>query len=166
MHMSLTLLGTIHTGIALVAVAAALFSLVLHRGIRPEAVAGRVYLSSLVLTCLTGFPIFRHGGISPPHILGVLVLATLGIAWLAGLKPWRLGPYLRTGALSFSVLLLSISTVTETLTRLPIGAPWVTSPESPALKPIYGLLLLAFAAGLGLQWLSLTRRSTGGALQS
>jgi hypothetical protein len=44
---------------------------------------------------------------------------------------------------------------TETLTRLPPGAPLVASTEAPIFQGIYGTLLLIFLIGLAFQlrWL-------------
>lgn len=72
--MNLTPLGTVHTLLSLVAVVAALVALIRDGGVAPRSGIGRVYIWSLVATCLTGLPIFRHGTIGPPHISGVLTL--------------------------------------------------------------------------------------------
>jgi hypothetical protein len=47
-----------------------------------------------------------------------------------------------------TLLLLGISTVTETLTRLPPSAPLVASPEAPVLKVLYLGLLVLFVIGV------------------
>jgi uncharacterized membrane protein len=70
--MSLTPPGVVHTLLSLVAVVAALVALVREGGVSRRSGVGRVYIWSLVATCLTGLPIFRHGTIGPPHIAGVL----------------------------------------------------------------------------------------------
>ena len=82
--MSLTPLGVVHTLLSLVAIAAALVALVRGGGVSPRSGVGRVYIWSLVATCLTGLPIFRHGTIGPPHITGVLTLAAFALAFVAG----------------------------------------------------------------------------------
>jgi hypothetical protein len=46
------------------------------------------------------------------------------------------------------LLLLGISTVTETLTRLPPSAPLVASPDAGVLKVLYLGLLVLFVIGL------------------
>ena len=82
--MNLTPLGTVHTLLSLVAVVAALAALVRDGGVAPRSRIGRLYIWSLVATCLTGLPIFRHGTIGPPHIIGVLTLAAFAVAFAAG----------------------------------------------------------------------------------
>jgi len=158
--MNLTPFGIFHTALSLVAVISAAVSLIRHRGIEPASVSGRIYLVSLIATSVTGLFIFRHGTLTPPHGLSVLVLSTLLVAAIANRSRLfgQRSIYVSTFALSFTVLLLSISAVTETLTRLPVSAPLVSSPESPALQPLYGLLLLAFASGVTLQIRSQRRR--------
>ena len=78
--MNLTPLGVFHTILSLVAVVSALAALITHHGIAPRSGVGRVYIWSLVATCLTGLPIFRHGTIGPPHVVGVLTLATFAVS--------------------------------------------------------------------------------------
>ena len=68
----------------------------------------------------------------------------------------------RTGSSSFSraiaaiafastVLFHLVPTVTESLTRLPLGAPLVASQEAPIFPPIYGGLFVLFLIGVVIQ---------------
>jgi hypothetical protein len=149
----LTPLGLFHTLVSLVAVVAAFVALVRDRQISPATPIGRIYLVSLWVTTLTGFPIVRHGRITPPHILGVLTVAVLALAAIAGRTRvfGRASVYVRAVSYSTTVLLLMIPTVTETLTRVPPGAPLVAGPEAPIFKPLYSVLLVIFLAGVTLQ---------------
>lgn len=149
----LTPLGLFHTLVSIVAVIAAFVALARDHGISPQTPHGRFYLASLLLTTLTGFPIFRSGVVMPPHILGVMTLVVLGIAAAAGRTRsfGRASSYVETVSYSFTVFLLMIPTVTETLTRVPPGNPLVASPESPVFPPLYTALLIAFLAGATLQ---------------
>lgn len=151
--MNLTPLGTFHTIMSLVAVVSAVVALAREGRISRTSGIGRIYIWSLVITCLTGLPIFRHGTIGPPHILGVLTLATLAVAAAVG-KTHVLGRasgHVETIGYSVTVLFLAISTVTETLTRLPPGAPVIASPEAPIFKTLYLGLLILFVVGAALQ---------------
>lgn len=65
-----------------------------------------------------------------------------------------------TVSYSASVLPLMIATVTETLTRVPPGAPWVASPEEPIFPVLYSILLVLFLIGVTAQLRSL--RATQG----
>jgi len=151
--LNLTPLGVFHTSLSLVAVVSAIATLIKDRGVSPRSRVGRVYIWSLVATCLTGLPIFRHGAIGPPHVLGVLTLATFAVAAIAGKTQvfGRLSPYVETVSYWVTLLFLGISTVTETLTRVPPGAPIVASPEAPIFKPLYLALLVLFLIGVTMQ---------------
>jgi hypothetical protein len=131
--------------VSVVAVLAGALALSREGHVSPTSGTGRFYIRALVLTCLTGLPIFRHGTIGPPHVLGVLTLVTLGVAAGAGRTRTfgRSSAYVQAVAYSATALFLAISTVTETLTRVPPSAPVVASPESPVLTALYvGLLAL------------------------
>jgi len=151
--LNLTPLGVFHTSLSLVAVVSAIAALIKDRGVSPRSRVGRVYIWSLVATCLTGLPIFRHGAIGPPHVLGVLTLATFAVAAIAGKTQvfGRLSAYVETVSYWVTLLFLGISTVTETLTRVPPGAPIVASPEAPIFKPLYLALLVLFLIGVTMQ---------------
>jgi uncharacterized membrane protein len=151
--MNLTPLGVAHTILSLVAVVAAILALVKEHGVMPTSAIGRLYIWSLIATCVTGLPIFRHGTIGPPHILGVLTLATFGVAALARTTQvfGRLSPYVETISYSVTLLFLGISTVTETLTRVPPGAPIVAGPDAPIFKPLYLVLLVLFLVRVTMQ---------------
>jgi hypothetical protein len=141
----LTYLGVIHTLISLVAVAAALIAFVREGAINPGSTLGKLYLWTTVLTCLTGFGIFQHGGFGKPHVLGIITLVVLAAAWKArSVKAV-------TVFYSLTFLFHMIPAVTETSTRLPLGAPMLASAEAPELKAITGLLFLLFLAGVTLQ---------------
>jgi hypothetical protein len=148
----LTLLGLVHTLVSIVAVFAALHALRRDGGISPRTGAGRFYLWTLLATTLTGLPIFRNGAIGPPHVVGFLTLIALVVAWYAGGSAFgRASRYVETIAYSATVLFLMIPTVTETLTRVPPGAPIAGSPEAPLVLALNGLLLVLFLAGVSFQ---------------
>lgn len=87
------------------------------------------------------------------HVLGVITLAALALAGVAGKTQvfGRLSVYIQTISYSATVLFLGISTVTETLTRLPPSARVVASPEAPIFKTLYLGLLILFLIGATLQ---------------
>ena len=64
-------------------------------------------------------PNSRHGVIGPPHVLGVITLAAFAVAAAASKTGvfGRFSAYVQTVSYSATVFFLSISTVTETLTR-------------------------------------------------
>ena len=162
----LTSLGIIHTAISLVAVAAGLIALVRDRRITWDNKVGKTYVVTTVLTCLTGFGIFQHGGFGKPHVLGIITLVVLGVAALAARTTLfgRVAPYVETVSYSLTFFFHMIPGVTETSTRLPLGAPLLASAEAPELKAATAGLFVVFLIGAALQVLRL--RKTGAAAQS
>ena len=149
----LTQLGIVHTAISLVAVAAGFIALVRDRKISPGNLLGKIYIVTTVLTCLTGFGIFQHGGFGKPHALGIITLVVLGIAWLAGRANafGRLSAYVETVSYSATFLFHMIPAITETTTRLPLGAPLLPNADAPQLQAASGVLLLLFLIGATMQ---------------
>ena len=149
----LTTLGTAHTAISLVALAAGFISFGRHRRIVPDSTSGRVYLWATVLTCVTGFGIFQHGGFGPPHALGILTLLVLALAIVARRTTLfgAASPYVETVSYSLSFFFHFIPGTTETFTRFPFGAPLFSSPEDPNLQKVVGALFLVFLVGAVLQ---------------
>lgn len=149
----LTPLGLFHTLVSIVAVIAAFVAIYKDGGISPHTQIGRTYLVTLLITTLTGFPIFRSGVVTPAHILGVVTLVVLAAAAVAGFTKvfGRASVYVETVSYSFTVFLLMIPAVTETLTRVPPGDPWLAGPEAPIFPPLYTALLVAFLAGATIQ---------------
>lgn len=145
----LTPLGLFHTVLSIITVVVAFVALYREHGILPRTVLGRTYLATLLITTLTGLPIFRHGTVGPPHILGVVILVVLGVAATARLSRafGSASAYVEKVSYSFTVFLLMIPTVTETLTRIPPGNPLVASPQAPIFPPLYGALFMAFIVG-------------------
>ena len=156
MTFGLTPLGVLHTIVSLVAIAAGIAALVRYREISPRSRAGRVYVASTVVVCLTGFGIFQHGGFGPPHALGIITLATLGVAYAAGRGRFgRFSRRLEIVTYSLTFFFHSIPGVTESLTRLPYGHPLVKTQEDPVFPMIYGAFFVIFLVLVVLQvrWL-------------
>jgi len=158
--LGLTSLGIIHTAIALVAVVTALIILAREHRILYATGAGRLYVHATVLTCLTSLGIFQHGGFGKPHVLAIITLITLGIAQAAIKTTWfgRRSVYVEMVAYSATVLFHFIPALTETGTRLPVGAPFFVNAEDPLLKMLTGALVLLFVVGATAQVLWLGRQ--------
>lgn len=155
----LTSLGVVHTAISLVAVVAGIIALLRYRQITSQNLVGRVYVFTTVLTCVTGFGIFQHGGFGKPHMLGIITLIALGVALVAERTQvfGKWSPYLRTVSYSATFLFHWIPAITETSTRLPLGAPLLASADAPELQMAAGLLFGLFLVGTTLQVLALRK---------
>ncbi|MGJ7501879.1 hypothetical protein ACSFBF_16105 [Variovorax sp. ZT5P49] len=159
--LGLTSLGTVHTAISLIAVVAGLLALFRYKEITMRTGLGQVFVWTTVLTCLTGFGIFQHGGFGKPHALGIITLLALAVGTLAGRGALfgKSARYVEAIAFSASFLFHWIPAFTETLTRLPLGAPLLPNADAPELKAITGVLFVLYLIGVGLQ----IRRLRGGA---
>ncbi len=161
--LGLTPLGVIHTAISLIAVAAGLIALFRDKEISPRNGVGKTYIIATVLTCLTGFGIFQHGGFGKPHALGIITLVVLGVAYVAGYTKLygRLSPYIETVSYSATFLFHLIPGITETTTRLPLGAPLLPNAEAPALQAATAVMGVLFLIGAALQVQRLRARLGG-----
>lgn len=151
--LGLTPLGTFHTAISLIAVVAGLTALVRDKEISSKNRVGKLYVITTIITCLTGFGILQHGGFGKPHVLGIITLVVLGVATVAGASRvfGRASRYVETVSYSATFFFHLIPGITETATRLPVGAPLVADREGPELKAAAGVLFLAFLIGATLQ---------------
>lgn len=149
----LTVLGTFHTAISLIAIVAGGIVLLRDKAISPKNQLGKIYVITTIITCITGFGIFQHGGFGKPHVLGIITLLVLAVAALAGRSKvfGRASPYIETIGYSATFLFHWIPAITETSTRLPPGRPFLDSADAPALKAATGVLLLLFLAGAMMQ---------------
>ena len=82
----------------------------------------------------------------------------LGYAMARWFTTQRLARYIETAALSLSVFLLLVPTVSESLRRLPAGHPLVTDLKDPLLLGAQGALFAALLIGVPLQLWALRRR--------
>jgi len=153
----LTALGTFHTAISLVAIAAGFWALARDKEIVPANRLGQLYLVTTAVTAATGLMIFEHGGFRTGHTIAVATLVAIALGTLAA--KWalfgRASRYVQAISFSLTMLLHVIAGTAETLTRLPPGAPLVTAANASIFKDIISALALLFLAGLAFQlrWL-------------
>jgi uncharacterized membrane protein len=156
-------LGVIHTAVSLVALICGFAVLARDREISPKNRLGQTYLVATLLTAATALGIFRHGGFGPPHVLALLTLAALAVGASASYSGFFGGAsrYVQAVCYSATFLFHLIPGFTETLTRLPAGAPIAASAEAPLLKTIDAALLALFLLGLVAQilWLRASQRA-------
>lgn len=157
--MGISPIGWLHTLGSLPAIPLAAYMLARHGRIAPETKPGRAYFWFMLLGVLTVYPIAQQ----PVSV----VIATVTLAFLLlgyGIAIWRpakrLWTYLQTIALSLTVFLLMVPTVSESLRRLPVGDPLVTDLKDPLLLGVQGALFLALLVGLPLQLRALRKRRT------
>ena len=151
--MGLTTLGIFHTAISLVAVGAGFFTLVRDKEISWRNGVGKLYVVTTAITCVTGFGIFQHGGFGKPHALGIITLVALLVAGIAGYSRvfGRVSRQVEIVSYSATFLFHWIPAVTETTTRLPVGAPLFPDAEAPGLQFVSAVLFVLFLVGVVLQ---------------
>ena len=155
----LTTLGIIHTAFSLVAVAAGIVCFVRYKEISTGTAAGQTYLVTTLITAVTGLGIFQHGGFGPPHVLSILTIGALAIGTLAAVTAvfGRASRYVQTIFFSATFLFHMIPGITETTTRLPLGAPLLPSADAPQLKVATLIFLVVYLIGVTLQNLRLRK---------
>ena len=162
----LTSLGVIHTAISLVAVAAGLIALLRDKQITSGNRLGQVYFVTTLLTAVTSLGIFQHGGFGKPHALGILTLLVLVVIMVAYRTQFygRWSRVVEVVGYSATFLFHMIPAVTETTTRLPLGAPLLASAEAPALQVATAVMGLLFLIGAYFQVRRLRPASAAGAV--
>ena len=149
-------IGWLHTLGSLPALAMAAYMLVRHGRIVPRSVPGAIYFASMVLGGATAFLVAKQ---PVSYAIGGLTLFLIAVGYGVHRVSFlgRMRRYIETVSLSFSVLLLLVPTVTETLTRVPDGAPLASSVTSPIVLGSHAALLLAFVVGLIVQIIAMRR---------
>jgi hypothetical protein len=151
--LGLTMLGIIHTIIAILAVLFGCAALIFYKKISFANFPGRWFAIFTTATCLTGFGIFQRGGFGDAHVLGIVTLIFIAIAavmyWgnLSGNYKFYIAPC----SLLISFFLHFIPALVETFTRLPVDSPLFSGPTDPALQKIVGLLMSLLVIALIVQ---------------
>jgi hypothetical protein len=147
---SLSTLGVVHTLISLVAIPSAVTAIVQSGRIDPRTRAGKLYVVSALLGALTAI-----GVIKTPVGAGIvaMTLLMLLVGVLAARVSWfgRFRDHVEIISLSVSFFFVLVPGVTETLTRLPVGAPIAPSLTSPILLGAQLSLVIALLVGVALQ---------------
>ncbi len=146
-------LGWFHTAMGIIALISGVVALVRYREIKPQTRSGQIYLVTTLITAGTALAIFQHGAFGPAHGLAVMTLAALAVGTVASTTKFfgKLSRYVRAVSYSATLLFHSIPAVTDSLMRLPVGDPVLTSIEDPVLKLCYAALLFLFLVGVSLQ---------------
>ena len=146
-------LGWLHTAMGIIALISGVVALVKYKEITPQTRSGQIYLVTTLITAGTALAIFQHGAFGPAHGLAVMTLAALAVGTVASTTNLfgKLSRYVRAVSYSATLLFHSIPAVTDSLMRLPVGDPVLTSIEDPVLKMCYAALLFLFLVGVSLQ---------------
>lgn len=148
-------LGAGHTILSVATFAAGLYSFARYQKIDSATQSAKIYLAGMVVSVLTSFALSSTGGFNVGHALGIVAL----FAIFGGLIIPRIAilgrarRYLSQFAFTFSFFLLLVPGINETLTRLPVGRPLASGPDSPIVRGALAAWLGIFVLGSILQFL-------------
>jgi len=156
----ITLLGWIHTIIAIVALIAGFYTLAIYKVITPEQKTGQLYLICTLITAVTALMIYKHDGFGPGHGLAVLTLLALVGGFVVTKIPIfaKIAEYFQTFCFSGTLFFHMIPAITDGLLRLPVGDPVLTNSNDPMLKNFYLAFLIIFLVGYVMQFLWLKKQ--------
>jgi uncharacterized membrane protein len=159
----ITLLGWIHTIIAVLALTSGFYTLAVYKVISPERKTGQIYLLCTLVAAVTALMIYKHGGFGPGHALAVLTLLALAGGFIITKIPLfsKLAVYAQALCFSATLLFHMIPAITDGLLRLPAGDPVLTDPGDPMLRKFYLAFVVIFLVGYAMQvrWLRKQNRS-------
>lgn len=157
----MTLLGWIHTIIAIIALVAGFYTLAMNKVITVKTKTGQIYLVCTLLAAISALMIYNQGGFGPAHILAILtLLALLGGFFVTKVHALsKIADYFQAFCFSGTLLFHMIPAITDGLLRLPVGDPILTSIEDPILRNFYLLFVGVFLVGIVLQFVWLKKKS-------
>lgn len=147
--MGLSNLGIFHTVIGIAAIIGAIAGFVKYGKINLEALSGKIYFYTTIITSLTSLGISKLGGFNPGHAFSIfIVLLVVEAYFLHYRRPnSSRARYFENFCLSFSFFLSLVPTVNETFTRVPLGHPLAKSITDPVIGKTLLILLILFICG-------------------
>ena len=157
----MTLLGWVHTIIAIMALIAGFYTLAMYKVIKLENKSGQIYLACTFIAATTALMIYNQGGFGPAHMLAMLtLLALLGGTLVSKVPAFsKIAEYFQAFCFSGTLLFHMIPAITDGLLRLPIGDPFLTNKHDPLLRNFYLLFLVIFLVGYVAQFIWLKKSS-------
>ncbi len=152
-------LGWFHTFTGAVALVSGAFTLFRYKEISYRTRSGQVYLVTTLVTAVTALMIYQHGVFGVAHIMAVAALVALVSGMLAEAVQ-LFGKWSRqVQAISFTATILfhCLPAVTDSLLRLPVGDPILTSINDPVMKMAHLAVFILFLVGLTIQLLWIRR---------
>lgn len=152
--MGLSHLGIFHTVIGVVAIIAAVISLIKSGKIDLSRLTGKLYFYCTLIASLTALGLSSIKGVNPGHILAWLIVVLISVAYFLHARKQgnNRSRLIENFFLSFSFFLSLIPTVNETFSRIPVGHPLANGPKDPLIGITLLLLFLLFIAGAVLQF--------------
>ncbi|MDM1293365.1 hypothetical protein HX021_03535 [Sphingobacterium sp. N143] len=147
--MGLSTLGIFHTVIGIIAIIAAILSLIKNGKINLDTTTGKIYFYFTLISALTALGLSSVKGLNPGHILALLIVILVAVAYFLYTRKKVNNSYrlIENFLLSFSFFLSLIPTVNETLSRVPVGNPIASGPEDPIIGITILIILILFIIG-------------------
>ena len=142
----ITFLGWIHTGCGIAAILIGAYALNKYKVISFSERAAKIYLVLTLITASTALAIYNQGGFRIAHVLAILTLLALMAGTIVE-KTYMLGSlskYFFTLCYTSTFLFHMIPAITDTLRRLPVGDPFVTSFDDPLVVSFHILFFIIF----------------------
>jgi uncharacterized membrane protein len=157
----ITLLGWFHTIIAIIALVAGFYTLVVYKVITLEHKSGQLYLGFTLIAAVTALMIYNQGGFGPAHMLAVLTLLALIAGFLVSKISAlsKITAYFQAFCYTATLLFHMIPAITDGLLRLPANDPILTTIHDPMLRGFYLLFLVIFFVGYAFQFFWLKKRA-------
>ncbi|MFQ3247353.1 MAG: putative membrane protein [Chitinophagales bacterium] len=157
----ITLLGWFHTIIAIIALVAGFYTLVVYKVITLEHKSGQLYLGFTLIAAVTALMIYNQGGFGPAHMLAVLTLLALIAGFLVSKISAlsKIAAYFQAFCYTATLLFHMIPAITDGLLRLPANDPILTTIHDPMLRGFYLLFLVIFFVGYAFQFFWLKKRA-------
>lgn len=151
--MGLSQIGIFHTVIGVIAIIAAVISLIKSAKIDLGKASGKIYFYCTLIASISALGLSSIKGVNSGHILALLIVILIAIAYFfhtkkQGNNRFR---YVENSFLSLSFFLSLIPTVNETFTRVPVEHPLADGPSDPLIAKTLLLLLMLFIIGSVLQ---------------
>ena len=159
----ITAFGWFHTVVAILAVLTGFYTLAKHKLVQSTHSVGKIYLVLTLVSASTALGIYKHGGFGVAHGLAVLTILAILIGGVAEKTRLfgKLSSTIQVVFYSATMLFNMIPAITETLLRLPVGSPMITSLKDPLLQGFHLAFVVVFLVGLGLQIRFLRSSSAG-----
>jgi len=136
-----------HTALSVLPVGFGFAALARHGAITTRTRLGRWYLGTMLAASVSGLGFVVTLGFTPGQVLGLFTIALLAVGTLTLRGRWRVPGYTQTLAFSASYFMLMVFATTETLRHFPVGEPFATGPNEPALIPVRLVLLALCVIG-------------------
>jgi len=153
--MGLSGLGIFHTVIGIAAIVSAIVGFVKYGKINLDALSGKIYFYTTIITSVTALGISKHGGFNAGHVFSLFIILLIAVAYFLYFrkKKSRRARYLENFLLSFSFFLSLIPSVNETFTRVPVGNPLAKDVKDPIIAQTLLVLFILFIAGAIFQYI-------------